>query len=106
MMNGHKWGPAIITAVIVVLGWCATMVWWAASQQASINANHLQIDRVEQSIKERNVPLLAQQVSVLGERVNLLQEEIAKNRELATKLLSQQENLQRTLEDIKGRMKP
>lgn len=104
-MNGHKWGPAIITGSIVVLGWCAGMVWWAASQQASIATNRIEINRIEQSIKERNVPLLAQQVSVLGERVNLLQEEIGKNRELATKLISQQENLQRTLEDIKTKIK-
>jgi hypothetical protein len=100
MFNGNKPLATIITGIIAFLGWAGAMVWWAANQQAAITANRDAIVRIEENLRTMNTPL-SSKVSVLSERVDLLNGQVATNRELAQKIILQQEVVSKSLDEIK-----
>jgi hypothetical protein len=101
--NGHKI-PAYITGAVAVLGAAGGLIWWTAHQEGRIAATEVSIARVEQAQKSMDTPLGAR-VAVLSERVTLFNEQLTTNKELAEKIVRQQEENTRILNEIKSSIK-
>jgi hypothetical protein len=97
--NGHKI-PAYAAGAVAVLGAAGGLVWWTAHQEGRISAAELAISRVEQRQQSMDTPLGAR-VAVLSERVTLFNEQLTTNKELAEKIVKQQETITQTLNEIK-----
>jgi hypothetical protein len=101
--NGHKLS-IIVPASLAVMGAAGGIVWWTAHQEGRIAAVEVENSRLRTAIYSMDTPL-GSRVAVLSERVTLFNEQLTTNKELAEKIVKQQEENARTLNEIKNSIK-
>ena len=90
---------------LVSLGAAGGLVWWTAVQQSHIGTNTDNINRLEKAIYSMDTPLGSTCCGFKRTSLSLFNEQLTTNKELAEKIVKQQEENTRTLNEIKESVK-